>query len=68
VASHVRSWEKQPWVASLGRRMGCLSGTRYNRATKVEGRWRGAELRVLIRACFFRREISSIQQLCQKAS
>jgi hypothetical protein len=44
----------------------CLAGTRCNWAAKVEGRWRGVELRVLISTRFSRREISSAQQLCQK--
>lgn len=45
---------------------GCWAVIKCNWATQVEGRWRGVELRVLIRTCFSRQEISSAQQFCQK--
>ena len=67
VISHMRSgteWPHRPFLQADS--WGWLAGTRYNWATKVNGRWRGAELRILIRAQFSRQEI--IQQLCQKAS
>ena len=39
-----------------------------NVTEQVEGRWRGAELRVLIRACFSRSEIVSPSNCAKKAS
>lgn len=46
---------------------GCLAGTRYNWATEVEGRWRGAEVRVLVRARSSRRE-TAVPSKCAKGT